>query len=191
MTTKLTNKQFEFVAAYLGKANKNATEAARIAGYAHPLVQGPRLLGNVRIESAIQEWQYEVKTASITEQTHRIAILDDLAKRLVQLVNERAAEMDGEVAGGGTGLLVRQIKPTLASVDKDGTRHYEIDYEYKMDAAVPKELRETLKQAAIEIGEWSENRNVTIKHMDEYIIEVATKYGIDAGELAAELEVGE
>jgi phage terminase small subunit len=191
MTNKLTNKQFEFVAAYLGKANRNATEAARIAGYKNPRQMGSENLSKPDIESAIQDWRYETKIRSITDQEHRIAILDDLAKRLVQLVNERAAEMDGEVAGGGTGLLVRQIKPTLASVDKDGTRHYEIDYEYKMDAAVPKELRETLTQAAIEIGEWSENRNVTIKHMDEYIIEVATKYGIDAGELAAELEVGE
>ncbi len=33
----------------------NATEAARQAGYAHPGVQGPRLLGNVMIQRAIHD----------------------------------------------------------------------------------------------------------------------------------------
>jgi len=42
-----------FVAYYLGKANGNATEAARMAGYAEPNTQGPRLLVNVGIRAAI------------------------------------------------------------------------------------------------------------------------------------------
>ena len=42
-----------FVAAYLGDANGSATEAARMAGYAQPHSQGPRLLNNVGVRAAI------------------------------------------------------------------------------------------------------------------------------------------
>lgn len=51
---ELTLKQEAFVAAYLGQANGNATEAARIAGYAQPNQQGPRLLVNVGIASRVR-----------------------------------------------------------------------------------------------------------------------------------------
>ncbi len=50
---ELTIKQRAFIEAYL--ACWNATEAARRAGYKHPDVQGPRLLGNVRVRAAIEE----------------------------------------------------------------------------------------------------------------------------------------
>lgn len=50
---KLTLKQEAFVAAYLGAAKGNATEAARIAGYKQPQTQGPRLLQNVAISARV------------------------------------------------------------------------------------------------------------------------------------------
>lgn len=53
--SKLSTKQELFVAAYLGDAHGNATEAARMAGYKSPNVQGPRLLGNVGIAARISE----------------------------------------------------------------------------------------------------------------------------------------
>lgn len=52
---KLTPKQQLFVEAYLGLANGNATEAARLAGFRQPRQQGSRLLSNVDIAEAIAE----------------------------------------------------------------------------------------------------------------------------------------
>ena len=52
---KLTTRQELFVAAYLGDAHGNATEAARIAGYKQPQSQGPRLLQNVEIAARVAE----------------------------------------------------------------------------------------------------------------------------------------
>jgi phage terminase small subunit len=49
----LTWQQRKFVVAYLGVANGNATEAARIAGYAHPNVQGSQQLVKLSIRAAI------------------------------------------------------------------------------------------------------------------------------------------
>ncbi len=49
----LTLKQLKFVDAYLGKANGNATEAARIAGYAVPRQQGHENLTKPDISAEI------------------------------------------------------------------------------------------------------------------------------------------
>lgn len=50
---RLTLKQEAFIAAYLGAANGNATEAARIAGYAVPMQEGSRLLRNAVIAARV------------------------------------------------------------------------------------------------------------------------------------------
>ena len=52
---ELTMKQEAFIAAYLGTANGNATEAARIAGYLQPQSQGSRLLKNVEIAARVSQ----------------------------------------------------------------------------------------------------------------------------------------
>lgn len=49
----LTPKQQDFINFYLGDANGNATEAARLAGYSCPNQAGPRLLVNVGIQEAV------------------------------------------------------------------------------------------------------------------------------------------
>ena len=57
----LTTKQEAFVAAYLGAAHGNATEAARMAGYKTPGQEGHRLLKNAEISARVQE---QVKRAA-------------------------------------------------------------------------------------------------------------------------------
>lgn len=52
---KLTTKQELFVAAYLGAAHGNATEAARMAGYAVPRQEGARLLSNAVIAARVSQ----------------------------------------------------------------------------------------------------------------------------------------
>jgi hypothetical protein len=60
-----------------------------------------------------------------------------------------------EVPGGTTGLLVR-TKKMLGS----GPTAYEVD-EYKADAAASAEFRDTLVQAAKEMGQWQKKSQVT------------------------------
>ena len=52
---ELTLKQEKFVSAYLGEANGNAKEAARIAGYKSPHPEGARLLHNATVAARIKE----------------------------------------------------------------------------------------------------------------------------------------
>lgn len=69
---QLTLKQERFVVAYLGEAHGNASEAARIAGYAKPGQEGHRLLKNAEIAARVKQ---DVEKAGITAE----AILAELA----------------------------------------------------------------------------------------------------------------
>lgn len=69
---KLTHKQELFVAAYLGEARGNATEAARIAGYARPMQEGHRLLRNAEISACVKQ---QVEEFSVTAEQ----VLQELA----------------------------------------------------------------------------------------------------------------
>ncbi len=79
MRHKLTTKQRRFVEEYLVDAS--ATQAAVRAGYSERTahVQGPRLLGNVRVAVAISEAQaerskrVEVTADRVVEELARIA----------------------------------------------------------------------------------------------------------------------
>ena len=51
---KLTTKQELFIAAYIGEAHGNATEAARIAGYAKPKEQGYENLTKPHIAARVK-----------------------------------------------------------------------------------------------------------------------------------------
>lgn len=146
----MNDKQHGFVAAYIGEAERNATEAARIAGYKKPGQQGHRLLKNVEIQKAVGEWRAEVKTESITDLSYRLARYADLERRYVMLIEARADDIGSEAPGGESGLLVRQRKMLGG-----GEHGYEIS-EYVADPAVTKELRETLKQAAQDSGQWTD-----------------------------------
>lgn len=52
---RLPEKRRRFVEAYLGEAKGNSTEAARIAGYKHPNVEGSRLLAQASVRAAVDE----------------------------------------------------------------------------------------------------------------------------------------
>lgn len=54
-TRKLNTKQEAFIAAYIGEARGNASEAARIAGYKNPGQYGHYLMKNHQIASRVKE----------------------------------------------------------------------------------------------------------------------------------------
>ena len=84
----------------------------------------------------------------------RVMSYNDRLQRMNQLIAARGAEMEetGEVAGGETGLLVRDYK------GKDADKPI-----YHFDAALVREMRELEKQIAIECGQWTERREITGK----------------------------
>lgn len=71
----LTLKRRLFVEYYLGQANGNATEAARLAGYAAPTHSGYRLLGHPATRALVDQ---RVETAALT------------ANQVLKLLSEQA-----------------------------------------------------------------------------------------------------
>lgn len=104
----------------------------------------------------------------IADKQNRVGDLQDARQRIRALIEARAADLKDEVPGGDTGLLVRE--PMLAKVygtlsEEDGQfiplGKSELVFKYAFDAAVLRELREVLKQAAQELGQWNEKGDTT------------------------------
>ena len=96
MTDKLTEKQRRFVEAYLGEANGNATEAARLAGYSGTddslAVSASQLLRNTKVEAAIKE-----RTDNDPLVLSRQQRLEYLTKLITNQEYEYTTNKDGEI----------------------------------------------------------------------------------------------
>lgn len=90
---------------------------------------------------------------AITRRRERLARYNDRFNRYQQVIEERAAyyaERYPEVPGGTSGLLVETLK-----VVGSGPSAYTVT-EHVLDHALSREMRELAKQAAIELGQWTE-----------------------------------
>lgn len=103
----------------------------------------------MRLEAAISRFW-------IAKRRKRVEKLQLLADKAVAVIEQRAADssMD-DVPGGSTGVIVRDVK----SVGY-GTEAELVDV-YKVDTALMAELRNLMKQAAQEVGQWSEKHEIT------------------------------
>lgn len=139
-----------------------AGEAYVMAGYS-PGGAGQaafKLLKNAQIQARIAEVKASM-TAKITagwisERVQRIARLQDTANKLLSVFEARARcpeHLAG--AGGETGLLCVDFK------GRDADRPV-----YRVDVGSLKELRETMRQAAIELGQWEERSDHTLHGPD-------------------------
>lgn len=160
MANQLSIKQAMFVSAYLGEAKGNATEAARMAGYKGNDVTlgavGAENLKKPLIMTAIENARTAILEQGISVKQSRIDALNDRWERMKQVIVERAVDPNMQhVPGGKTGLLVHQQKaigagPSMQIID-----------EYNVDTGLLKEMREHEKQAAQEMGQWTEKLNLT------------------------------
>lgn len=113
-----------------------------------------------RIKWYREEMATHVYSVGIAQRENRISALADRWKRMHALMHARArhyaTDPEAQEIGGDTGLIVREVK-----VDPKGGKVVT----YKFDAALLKEMRETEKQTAVELGQWTEkhaNLNVNV-----------------------------
>jgi hypothetical protein len=109
----LTLKQARFVDAYLGQANGNSLEAARLAGYRAPHPEGARLLRNATIRAAVDARLAE----SAMSAREVLARLSEMARASIDDVVELddAGEPHADLRkarASGKLRLVRKITPT-------------------------------------------------------------------------------
>jgi len=100
----------------------------------------------------------------IAVRKNRIDALNRRAGLLERVIAERSTARDMQkVAGGKTGLLVRQVKAKRVV--------------YEVDTGLLAELRAHEKQAAIETGQWEEKSIVTNEGAPVTVIEVHPPHG--------------
>jgi hypothetical protein len=109
-----------------------------------------------KLEALQSELEKVSQRYAVGRLARRIAWLDARLAKLRQIVEQRAADPTMQVVPGGTsGLLVREVKGVGSG---DQFRTIET---YHVDGALLKEMREHEKQAAIELGQWMEKKDLT------------------------------
>ena len=104
-----------------------------------------------RVAELVAEFRRSVLNRGIAVKANRVATLQDLERRLLMVVEERASDPSmAPVPGGKSGFLVRRLKGIGRGDD------YRTVEEYESDVGLSKEIREVGKQAAKECGQWVE-----------------------------------
>jgi hypothetical protein len=109
-----------------------------------------------RVQSLVAQYGAVAERCAIGRITNRVEALDERWLAMRQVIAERAADPSmQDVPGGKSGLLTREIK----SVGSGGNaREVEV---YRVDTALLKELREHERQAAEELGQWVDRKEIT------------------------------
>jgi hypothetical protein len=98
-----------------------------------------------RLQDLVGAAREQAKRTLLGKKEARIQILEELYSRQRAIIDERAADPEMQaVPGGRTGLLVRK------TVVSSGTL---ISYEYVADTTLSNEIRKTLQQVALEVGD--------------------------------------
>ena len=108
-----------------------------------------------RLDEVIAEIRAALMKRGIARLDRRVARLNQTWLDLQTVIEERACEMDDACAGGHTGLVVLQKKGLGKGDD------FQIIDEYVVDTGILAELRALEMQAAKELGQWTEKRDVT------------------------------
>jgi AcrR family transcriptional regulator len=110
------------------------------------------------VERALDERRREIRRTGIADLEARVAALNDRWTRMRRLMEARADDPSmAKVPGGTTGLLVRTVKG-LGSGEA-----FTLVEEYAVDTGLLRELREHEKQAAQELGQWTEKSQSSVE----------------------------
>lgn len=107
-----------------------------------------------RIAEHVEALDRAVSRYRIAKRRERVRILDQQQSRLLELQDARAVKYADDVPGGETGLMIPQVK--IGGGGPDGPV---VVTEWVRDDVSP-EIRALQKQAAMELGQWSEKSSV-------------------------------
>jgi transposase-like protein len=131
------------IAAKLGVSARTLYEWRRVPEFA------------ARVDEIIEDIKASLRRRKVSHVEQRVARLNRDWLRLQKVFEERAADpaMKG-VPGGETGLLVHTVKGVGKGDD------FQLIDQYEVDAGALRELREIEKQAAQELGQWVEKKEL-------------------------------
>jgi ParB-like chromosome segregation protein Spo0J len=110
-----------------------------------------------RVDSIVDDYRKVVRRRGLAVLERRVEAQNDRWIRLQRVIEERADDPEMEsVPGGRTGLITKDYK-TLG-----GGESSTIVPIYSVDTGLLRELREHEKQAAQELGQWTEKRSIEL-----------------------------
>jgi hypothetical protein len=106
----------------------------------------PRFIA--RVEAIASAYAKRVLNRGIARKERRVAVLNDLHEKMLQVISERAASSELEsVPGGKTGLITKMLKGIGKGEDFQVVEFYEVD------TGTVKEIRALQEQVAEELGQ--------------------------------------
>lgn len=111
----------------------------------------------LRIQKILDDYAREVASLAIASRAHRLEVLNDLESRLLDVVESRASGPADPHTGMETGTVVKKERVTQTRTG--GTI---VETEYQVDTGTISEIRALHKQAAQELGQWSEKQEVEL-----------------------------
>jgi hypothetical protein len=116
----LNVRQRAFVHAYVGKANGNGKEAARMAGYlgndATLKVNASKMLHNPDIAAAIRALTARAEEADIVDVIEAKRILSEIARDVGQESKDRISALDKLLKSGGAYVINHNVEHKGAAV---------------------------------------------------------------------------
>lgn len=104
-----------------------------------------------RVDDHVEAFKKTVRRRGIGMLERRVAALDDRWRKMQRVIEERAADAAmQDVPGGETGLIVRQLKGIGKGDD------FQVVEMFAVDNGLLAEMRNHEKQAAQELGQWTE-----------------------------------
>jgi phage terminase small subunit len=155
MARELNVRQTKFLSYLLGESNGIGVDAARKAGYRgndHTLRDtASKLQTNPDIAAAIAVHKAVIESEGIANRTNRISALNRRQQLMEQVIRDRAEQYAKNAPGADTGLLVKQLRfsPGGNTIE-----------EWAVDTGLLRELRAHEEQAAKELGQWAEKREL-------------------------------
>lgn len=127
-----------------------------------------------RVQSNATALRAAIVARGIAERQNRVNALNERWLLMQRVITERAKHPEYAGApGGDTGLLVKTVKAVGPGKD------IELIEEYGVDVGLLRELRAHEQQAAQELGQWTEKKELTGKNGQAILVKVLRGVSMD------------
>ena len=128
-----------------------------------------------RVHEHVAETERSMLRYTIAKKRNRIRAYNEDFQRTERIIAERAEDPSMQnVPGGGTGMMVRQLK-SIGFGENNQTVE-----EFVTDVGLMRERRALLQQAAQELGQWTEKREDKLDATDAFV-QALREFGRDGG----------
>lgn len=154
---KLTNSKLEEAAALVAEDARSDEQIAAQLGITRSTLATWKSRPGfaARVDEISRAFAEVVLKRGIARKAYRVNTLANVHSRLLTVMEERAADPSlADIPGGKTGLVVRKAVVSAGAL---------VGYEYAVDTGLLKELRGIQEQAAKELGQFVEKKELRIR----------------------------